>query len=543
MKQLMILGLAFALLLTAQSAVAQEANEVELLRKQMQEMHRAFEEQQQLYQQQLQAMQKQVDRLVDGNKKETPPNSPPPTDTSSVISVDPFAAPTGASSAAPASSPDFKSWRPTDPIRLRSGNAQLDIGLTGTFVAGGSTTSEIGELNPGGHDPSGRGFSVQGIEASFLGSIDPYFQGSANLNFALAADGETFVEVEEAWLESMSLPWNFQVRAGQMYSDFGRHNSQHVHAWSFVDQPLAVSRLLGADGMRNPGARASWLAPMPWFTEFSFTLQNSGGGTASSFRGSGHSHGDEEEEELPFGFRHQDNDRGVRSFGDMLFNPRLATSFNITDTHTLLLGGSAAFGPNNSGGGGETDTRIYGADLTWKWQSRNHDRGFPFVSLQSEFLARNYELGSFDWDEDGNGGDGDGDTFVDEGILTDPVTGLPAIVAPETVSDYGLYSQFLYGFKPGWVAGLRFDYLFGDRANYEVRGLGLADGAGGIDAVGLDLERGNRYRISPNLTYYPSEFSKIRLQYNYDDRDQIGIDHSLWLQFEMSLGAHSAHRF
>ncbi len=76
-----------------------------------------------------------------------------------------------------------------------------------------------------------------------------------------------------------------------------------------------------------------------------------------------------------------------------------------------------------------------------------------------------------------------------------------------------------------------------------MRGLGLADNAGGIDPVGIDLERGSRYRISPNLTYYPTEYSKIRLQYNYDHREEIGIDHSLWLQLEMSLGAHAAHRF
>jgi hypothetical protein len=47
----------------------------------------------------------------------------------------------------------------------------------------------------------------------------------------------------------------------------------------------------------------------------------------------------------------------------------------------------------------------------------------------------------------------------------------------------------------------------------------------------------------PNLTWYPSEFSKIRLQYNYDDRHDIGVDHSVWLQFEFLLGAHAAHKF
>ena len=42
------------------------------------------------------------------------------------------------------------------------------------------------------------------------------------------------------------------------------------------------------------------------------------------------------------------------------------------------------------------------------------------------------------------------------------------------------------------------------------------------------------------LTYYPSEFSKIRLQYNYDHRDLVGDDHSVWMQFEFLLGSHAA---
>jgi hypothetical protein len=67
---------------------------------------------------------------------------------------------------------------------------------------------------------------------------------------------------------------------------------------------------------------------------------------------------------------------------------RTWTPFELTSTQTLLLGVSAAFGPNNSGPSARTE--IYGADLYWKWKSARADKGFPFVSLQSEFLARRY---------------------------------------------------------------------------------------------------------------------------------------------------------
>jgi hypothetical protein len=63
------------------------------------------------------------------------------------------------------------------------------------------------------------------------------------------------------------------------------------------------------------------------------------------------------------------------------------------------------------------------------------------------------------------------------------------------------------------------------------------------ESLGRDPLRNQRWRISPNLTWYPSEFSKLRLQYNYDDRRGAGVDHSVWLQFELLLGAHAAHKF
>ena len=45
------------------------------------------------------------------------------------------------------------------------------------------------------------------------------------------------------------------------------------------------------------------------------------------------------------------------------------------------------------------------------------------------------------------------------------------------------------------------------------------------------------------MTWYPSEYSKVRVQYNYDHREGLGVDHSVWLQVELLLGAHAAHKF
>ena len=452
-------------------------------------------------------MQANFDRVVreqqteiEGLKKQIAALQPGASNSAAVAAL-PTAPPTGPMASAPAEVVT-KAWSPADPIRIGKGGTYADLGLVATFAAGGSTANDIeGGTQLGGHDPNQRGFTVQGVELNLQGAVDPYFRGNANIVFSVDSGGESFVELEEAWLETISLPANLQIRAGQILTDFGRINTQHPHSWAFVDAPLANGRFLGPDGVRNPGARLSWLVPTPFYSELFFSVQDSQGETAYSFRND--NGGD------PL-FGRPVSENAVKSFGDLLFAPRYAASFDLSDTQTLLAGVSAAFGPNGSGG--DTDTQVYGVDLFWKWKPANHHGGFPFVSWQTEALLRRYQAGAT---SEGSYEAGTGGVY------------LPG----ETLTDWGVYSQIAWGFRKNWVAAFRGDYLTrADKADYE-------------EILGDDPDRPPRWRLSPNLTWYPSEFSKIRLQYNYDDRDTIGVDHSVWLQFEFLLGAHAAHKF
>ena len=407
-------------------------------------------------------------------------------------------APPSATGTAPP--PPEKSWSPTDPIRIGSAQNYLGISFDGLFAAGGSTANDIEALQTGGHDPKQRGFTIQNLETTFEGKVDPYFRGQANIVLQLDAGGETIIEAEEAYLETVALPWNLQLKAGQYFTEFGRLNPTHPHSWDFVDQPLVNGRFLGGDGLRNPGARLSWLAPTPFYSELFFSVQNSQGETAHSFRSD---HGNEL-------FLGRFDDPGqVDGFSDMLYTPRYVASFDLSDAQTLVLGGSAAFGPNSSG---QNDTtQIYGVDAFWKWKPAHQHGGFPFVTWQTEAMLRHYQAGRYVGDVNGDGTDD--------------------VVPGETLTDWGLYSQVSYGFHKGWVGSLRGDFVTPtDKAKYEQQ-------------FGTDPDRAERWRISPALTWFPTEFSKVRLQYNYDQRDHIGADHSIWLQMEFLLGAHAAHKF
>jgi hypothetical protein len=103
------------------------------------------------------------------------------------------------------------------------------------------------------------------------------------------------------------------------------------------------------------------------------------------------------------------------------------------------------------------------------------------------------------------------------------LSSLPA----ETLRDWGGYSQVMWGFKERWVAGLRGEYVNGNPGAYDP----------------YDIYRNERTRVSPVLTFYPSEFSKLRLQFNYDHGKLFGDQYSVWMQMEFLLGAHGAHKF
>jgi hypothetical protein len=381
--------------------------------------------------------------------------------------------------------------QPTTPVQQgRAAGSYMNVSFVGLTDFGWSTEPDVGSLQVGDHDPHVRGFSIPNGELALDGTVDPYFKGFSNIVYKLDAKGETGVELEEAYFLTTSLPGNLQLKGGQFFAEFGRQNPQHPHAWAFADEPLVLNRMFGPEGLRSQGVRLSWLAPTSWYTEAMVGVFNSAGGTTFSFRSDGSSeiHGG-----IPV-------ERDVRGLGDLLFVPRVATSVDLTETQTLLVGVSGAFGPNNSGP--DANTQVYGADLYWKWKSLRAHQGFPFVSFQAEALNRRY-------------------TAAQRASSQDPAITLP----DETLRDRGMYAQVLWGIKPMVVVALRGEFASGAAAAFQ------------------SVSRATRSRVSPNVTWYPSEFSKVRLQYNYDHREGIGVDHSVWMQFEFLLGAHAAHKF
>lgn len=385
------------------------------------------------------------------------------------------------------------------PAQTRAPGTYMNISFVGITDFAWSTQKNVRNLWLGDHDPRVRGFSIPNAELVLDGAVDPYFKGVANIVYKLDENGETGVELEEMYMLTTALPHNLQLKAGQSFVEFGRQNPQHPHSWAFGDQPLILNRVFGPEGLRSQGVRASWLAPTSFYTEISLGVFNSAGGTAYSFRS-------DESSEIHGGSPFL-SEEAVGNLGDMLYVPRIAVSFDLTPTQAIVVGASGAVGPNSAGV--NTNTQIFGADLYYKWKSATAMQGFPFVSVQSELITRRYEI-----DENEVLGDPD---FPSGGV------GIP--IPATTLKDNGAYAQILWGIKPLVVAGLRGEF------------------ANGKDSFLRTDARSDRYRVSTDMTWYPTEFSKFRLQYNYDYGKRLGVDHSFMAQFEYLLGAHAAHKF
>lgn len=381
----------------------------------------------------------------------------------------------------------------TAPPAARTAGAYMNASFVGLTTFGWASTADVPSIEVGDHDARVRGFTIPNAEFVLDGAVDPYFKGVANMVYKLDANGETGLELEEMYFLTTALPHNLQLKGGQVFVEFGRQNLQHPHSWAFADQPLVLNRMFGPEGLRSQGLRLSWLLPTSFYTEATFGVFNSAGGTTWSFRS--------EESGLIHGGAAME--RAVGGARDLLYVPRLATSFDLTSTQTLLVGASGAFGPNNSGPAAAT--QIAGADLYWKWKSPRASQGFPFVAFQAEAIQRRYDAAA-------------------RTAGVDPLVTLPS----QVIKDRGTYAQLQWGIQPRVIAAVRAEDVGGDE---------VATPAFSVS------DRINRSRYSTNVTWFPTEFSKFRVQYNYDRRAGLGNDHSLWMQFEFLLGAHAAHKF
>ena len=487
---------AWLLATTAPPSAADEPGEIEILRREIQTLR----ERDTARQQEIDELRRELQGLkaTVGAHQAAPPETPTPVEgrPPSPSALDRAVADLPPDTAPPSIATTARTSGDIGSRRIGAANLRLiDIGADILWAAGGSTAPdpEIRGLEHGHHDPRRRGFTLQQAEMSLTGAVDPYFRAET---FILATlDG---IELEEAFLTSTALPWGLQLEAGSFFTEFGINNPRHPHQWDWVDQPVVNSRMFGDEGLRSPGFRLSWLTPLPWFSEIHFGVQDANENELTSSFIS----------DEPVGGRPQVK-QNVDGLDDLLYLTRWVNSWDLNSNLTTRIGLSGLFGPN--GTGNDARTYIYGADMLWHWQQSNRFR----ITWQTEVIARDFEAARFVEGTAVAGGD-------------DEQGDLPGT----TLHDWGLYTQVLWRIRRPWALGVRYEYANGSGAS-------LPDGRS------QDSLRDDRHRLSPLVAWQPTEFTRFRLQYNYDDARFLEDHHahSLWFSMEVQYGAHMAHAF
>jgi len=311
-----------------------------------------------------------------------------------------------------------------------------DIAVVGNFLGA------AGSNNSPDAPPS---LQMSEAEASFQASVDPYARADFFLTF-----GPDEVGIEEGFITFPTVPGGLLAKVGKMRDAFGKVNAMHSHNLPWTDRPLVTRNLVGGEeGLADSGLSVSKLFPNPLlFLE----------ATGQVYRG-----------------KSAIFDAPTR--GDLAYLGHLRAYRDLGESVNLDLGGSFAYGHN--GVTADSNTRLLGADLTFRWRPLRR-------AIYRRFLARTELV----WSQR----EGDG----------------------ETTNAFGMYAAADYQFARRWFAGARYDWS--ERAE----DASLRDQGGSL-----------------LLTWWPSEFSQIRGQYRRLELAEGTTSN----EFLFSIGAHGAHVF
>jgi hypothetical protein len=188
-------------------------------------------------------------------------------------------------------------------------------------------------------------------------------------------------------------------------------------------------------------------------------------------------------------------DLGVESPFDLQYTVAIKQFFPLSEDWSFAWGLSGASGPNPTGR--DNRSEVYGTDLYLKWRPISF-QSYQYVAIHTEWLYRRRQ--------------------VPEAVL----------------QDLSSFSSLAFRFARRWAVAGRYEHgspavdaSFDDAPDY------------------LDPEwDSGRTRVSLNTTFWPTEFSRLRLQGSVDMPEWES--EPIWATFlalEVVTGAHGAHQF
>lgn len=379
-------------------------------------------------------------------------------------------------------------------------NPAINLILDGRYTSYGNDFALPGFVLGGEAGLPEKGFGLGHSELSLSANIDPTFYG-AMIVALHQEEGETHVELEEAYVETLKLDHGLTLKMGKFRSQLGYLNSIHEHAHDFTDVPLVYSAFFG-NSLIDSGMQLRWVVPIDAYVELGGEWLS---GTA-----------------FPGGTQNHNNQGGVlfaKTGGDLSestswqlgsslyrtkFDERSGAMHEHSDT-------SAEHVIEYSEGG----VKAYGVDFVYKWAPRGNATQ-KNLKIQGEFFIKKEDSAIHFSEAENN------------------------LLADFSGKGQGLYVQTLYQFMPKWRVGVRADYLKPDNqfSNEQESGVTLQDF---FDDTLLNADK-SIIKKTIMIDYSTSEFAKLRFQVANIDIENAQ-DTQVMLQYLMSLGSHGAHKF
>jgi hypothetical protein len=485
MKYRNLVGWWSVVLLSVAVAQAQEATNSEAFKQQLKELRDFFDKQQR---EQRESFEKQQRELREEFEKKFQKQQAQIEALSRTTNVPPTMAETNAVIAERLDELDQKVGNVVEAQKkVRPGEFNPAIGLVGEtiFSSRSHGSDQIGSDRPGGFNAFQRS-----VELNVAASVDPFAKAYAVINAtADSGTGEAAMRVEEAALQTTSLPYNLELKAGRFFGEFGKLSYIHDHELPFVNRPLALDQYIGGES-RTDGAQLSWLPPLPHYVSVTMGFGNGFGGDSPL-----------------------NNPGSYRTLSGFNYFGRVSTYFDLTPNLQLETGISGLINPNTQDRGGfgafvgpggvpltENERRVAGFDLK-----------LSYVPLANNQFQR------LDW--------GTEVLYSDSRYLFDPdnslgTTGLRSGDEFErSVGSVGMYSYITYKWHRQWSAGFLFDFAE-NPANHN----------------------DHTFAYSPYITWALSHWNQLRLQYTHTDHNVVSglkSDDAIYLQWAWIIGAHS----
>lgn len=348
------------------------------------------------------------------------------------------------------------------------------------------------------------------VQLTVSGEVDDFARAYAVVNagteLAPTEKTDPFEEIslslEEGAIETTSLPYGLQLKAGQFFADFTRLGKLHGHDLPFTDRPLSLELIVGGE-TKARGLEVSWIPPIDPKLRFTAGIvDNVGAEPPVTRRLSFLEEGDEE-----FGSAFAEADR--RGFDNLTFYARAARTFDLNWQTQLHVGANYLHGRE------EGVRTMASTDARLVWTPRS---GSDLFELGGEYLWSRTE-----------------GRFADDLLPVNEETGALLPVS-STAHARGGYAYAQYRFGKSLQPGVRFDFVHPEA--FEEADL---DADGERDTV--LRTRDDIFTYSAYVNWHFSELNRLRLQLNYIKGERevtpgSDDDWQAFLQWTVILGPH-----